>query len=82
MTMREYDALLRRRNSHQEAEMYRAAFIVSSIYNVNRDTKYHPKPFMPEDFMAKRATDKQTPNEMLEMVKHLHAAFGGKPPEE
>jgi hypothetical protein len=32
--------------------------------------------------MAKRATDKQTPNEMLEMVKHLHAAFGGKPPEE
>lgn len=80
--MREYDALLRRRNALQEAEMYRAAFIVSAIYNVNRDTKRKPEPFRPEDFMAKRATNKQTPDEMLEMVKHLHAAFGGRPPEE
>ena len=62
--------------------MYRAAFIVSSIYNVNRDSKRHPEQFRPEDFMAKRATCKQTPEAMLEMVKHLHAAFGGKPPEE
>lgn len=81
MTMREYDALLRRRNALQESETYRAAFIVSSIYNVNRDQKRHPDPFLPEDFMVKRATSKQTPEEMLEMVKHLHAAFGGRPPE-
>jgi len=81
MTMREYDALLRRRNALQEAETYRAAFIVSSIYNVNRDSRKRPEPFLPEDFMAKRATSKQTPEDMLEMVKHLHAAFGGKPPE-
>jgi hypothetical protein len=80
--MREYDALLRRRNAHQEAETYRAAFIVSSIYNVNRDTKRHPEPFTPEDFMGKRASDKQTPEEMLDMVKHLHAAFGGRAPVE
>jgi len=81
LTMREYDALLRRRNMNQEGEMYRAAFIVSSIYNVNRDVKKKPEPFRPEDFMAKRATSKQTPEDMLEMVKHLHAAFGGRPPE-
>lgn len=80
--MREFDALLRRRNALQEAEMYRASFIVSAIYNVNRDTRKRPEPFTPQDFMGKRATEKQTPNEMFEMVKHLHAAFGGKPPEE
>ncbi len=79
--MREFDALLKRRNANQEADTYRAAFIVSSIYNVNRDPKSHPDPFRPEDFIGRKKA-KQTPEEMLEMVKGLHAAMGGKPPEE
>jgi hypothetical protein len=81
--MREYEALLQRRDSGQEFKLYNAAAIVCAIYNVNRDTKRHPDPFTPEEFLGKKKIPKQqTPEQMLEMVKALHAAFGGRPPVE
>ena len=78
--MREFDALLRRRKSQQEAEMYRSAFIVSSIYNVNRDTKRHPEPFRPEDFMG-RERKRQSSEDMMAAARNIAASFGGKLPE-
>jgi len=81
--MREYEALLERRDSGREFKLYNSAAVVCAIYNVNRDTKRHPDPFTPEEFLGKKKDQgKQTPEQMLEMVKVLHAAFGGRPPVE
>lgn len=78
--MREYNALCKRRLANEENETYRAAFIVSSIYNVNRGKGQDI--IRPEDFMGKKTAKKQTPEQMLLAIKSLHAMVGGKPPEE
>ena len=59
----------------EEGETYRAAFIVSSIYNVNRGKGVDP--IRPEDFMSKKKP-KQSAEDMLAAVKMLHAKVGGK----
>ena len=79
LTMREYNALCKRRRANEENETYRAAFIVSSIYNVNRAKGQDP--IRPEDFMAGNKKPKQTPEQMLASIKSLHAQVGGKLPE-
>lgn len=80
LTLREFDALLKRRNANGENETYRAAFIVSAIYNVNRGKGQDP--VRPEDFMAGKKKEKPTPESMLAAVKILHAKIGGKKVEE
>lgn len=79
--MRQFYALLERKLLHTESNSLNAASIVCAIYNVNRDTKKHPKPFTPQDFMpgkARMQKKSQSPDEMLVMVKMLNAAFGGE----
>jgi len=77
--MREYEALLERRLSAQEYTLYNTAAVVCAVYNVNRDTKRHPDPFTPEEFIGKKKkTKEQTPEQMLEVVKGLHVVFGGR----
>ena len=81
--MREYEAILDRRSSAREFQLYNSAAVVCAIYNVNRDTRRHPDPFTPEEFLGKKKLPaQQTPEQMLEMVKVLHAAFGGRTPVE
>ena len=49
------------------------------IANVNRDPKKRKEPFTEEDFIPKQRTKKkQTPEEMLNIVRALNQAFGGK----
>lgn len=76
--MREYHALCKRRNACEENETYRAAFIVSSIYNVNRGKGQDP--IRPEDFMGKKKRG-QSPEQMLSIARGIQGTFGGKPPE-
>ena len=71
---------MKRRNANNEADNYRAAFVVSSIYNVNRDTKRHPEPFRPEDFIGGKKA-KQSPESMMAAARGIAVAFGGKIPE-
>jgi len=55
--------------------------VVCAIYNVNRDTQKHPKPFTPQDFIPSKVRvqkKSQSPEEMLTMVRMLNAAFGGE----
>ena len=77
--MREYNALCKRRRANEEHATYRAAFIVSSIYHVNR-AKGHD-PIRPADFMAGKKKPKQTPEQMLANMKSLALMVGGKLPE-
>jgi hypothetical protein len=76
--MREFNALCKRRRAAEDAETYRAASIICSIYNVNRGKGVDP--LRPEDLMAEKKP-KQSAEEMLAVVKSLHAQVGGKPPE-
>jgi hypothetical protein len=76
--MREYNALCKRRRAHEEAKTYRSASIICSIYNVNRGKDQDP--VTPDDLMGKKKA-KQTPEQILESVKSLHAMLGGKTPE-
>lgn len=78
LTFREFNALVQRENERQKADNYRAAFIVSSIYNVNRDSKKHPEPFTPEDFLSKKKR-KQSPSQMLGIARQLESTFRNKP---
>jgi hypothetical protein len=72
-----------------ERQDIQAAMIVSAIANVNRDPKKQKRPYSPNDFMPKfdqnphpaspaaQGRGRQTPGQMLEIVKMLNAAFGG-----
>jgi hypothetical protein len=78
MTPREYEALISRKQVEQRGEDYRTAAIICATYNVWRDSKYPP--LTPEDILGKQEK-MQTVEDMLVMVKQLHVAMGGKPPE-
>lgn len=79
MTPREYEALIARKQVEQRGEDYRTAAIICATYNVWRDSKQPP--LVPEDILGGK--DKtQTVEDMLAMVKMLHVALGGSPPEE
>ncbi len=74
----EFGALVDRWNAEQERLNFRAAFIVSAIYNTIRDPKKKSKPFAPEDFIGKQQQkEAKTPEEMLQTVMALNAALGG-----
>jgi hypothetical protein len=71
-----------------ERQDLHAAMVVSAIANVNRDPKKQKRPYSPNDFMpnfggplptspATQGRGRQTPGQMLEIVKMLNAAFGG-----
>ncbi len=59
---------------------YNAALICSCLYNCHRDSKEHPQPFTPDDFLPSRKPPKAdpTPDEMtrkanasMEILKSL-----------
>lgn len=77
MTPKEFNALSGRWRDEQKRLDSRVALIAALIANANRDPKRRKKPYAVEDFMPKERQRKSA-NQMLETVKVLHAAFGGK----
>lgn len=80
LTPREFVALLKRYIDGQELLNYRTGLVCATLANLWRDSR--TKPYTPQDFMPGHAPvhgrSQQTPEQMLEMVKILNAAFGGK----
>ena len=77
MTLKEFNALSERQKDAQEWLDYRTGLLCSVIANVNRDRKKKSQPFTPSDFMPRKASGGQTPEQILATVKMLNAAFGG-----
>ena len=80
ITPREFGALRGRLNDANEWLDYRAALVCSVIANVFRSKT--TRLFKPDDFMPKRGTREQTPEQILATVELLNAAFGGDVVEE
>lgn len=64
----------------EEAAFYRSGIVAATIANVNRDTKTHPEPFSPADFMPKskrreEEAEKQ-PATREELIGGLESVFG------
>lgn len=84
MTMREFDALLKRERRRQEEALYLACLTgglaASASYNATGATKQDGGFFTPADFLPthKEQTPEQTPEQMLAIVKLMNAAFGGE----
>jgi len=60
---------------------FRSALICAIIANVNRNPKKKSVPFTPSDFMPRREITepkKQYPEQMLQRIKIMNAALGGR----
>jgi hypothetical protein len=77
-----YRRLLDERRQMDEAKTdLRHASLMTLLANANRDTTKRPKPFTVDEFLIRwDAEPKPVPNddELLEKVKLLNAAFGGR----
>lgn len=71
----------RERDEHQNyLANARTARIQALLANIYRDTKKHPEPFSPKEFMPvyreeKKPDQEQTPEEHLEMIKLANKTF-------
>ena len=72
LTLKELDALSERRKDGQEWLDYRAALICTVMSNAWRDTKKKSKPFEPGDFMPKKTSMQQTPEQIFATVETLN----------
>lgn len=80
MTLRQYDALVKRLNIRNERLDYNTAKICASIYEVNRDRKKRPIPYKPEDFLPKKKKQEghRDWKSQLRYVEFLNVMFRGK----
>lgn len=78
LTLVEFNALMERLNLSIERENYRTGLVCALTANIHRDPK--SKAFTPQDFMPGKAKPvrKQTPEDMLNIVKMLDAAYKAK----
>lgn len=79
--MRQFDALVKRHIHDKEQSDYRAALVCSVVANCRMRGKGDDKVFTPDDFMPQKAAKpkkRQTPEDMLAVVKVLNAALGGR----
>ena len=72
LTLPEINHLANYAETRERAKYYRAAMVVSAIYNVNMDTKKRKKPFTPEEILGEKKG-----GDMIETVKMLTALHGG-----
>ena len=76
LTLPEINQLANYAEVKEHNKYYRAAMIVSAIYNVNRDSSKRKEPYTPEDILG---GSKQTSEEkMVEKAKVLTEFFGGE----
>jgi hypothetical protein len=71
LTLKEFDALLKRRAFVIERQDFHTGLICAVLANIHRDPK--TKAFTPQDFMPGKETKKQTPEDMLAVFKALNA---------
>ena len=80
--MKEFAALVKRKEKVQKAEDQKADFrsgiICSVLANIYRNKKKKQTPYKPKDFMPRKEVKEQTPEQQLKMVAVLNTAFGGK----
>ena len=78
--IKQYNQEEERRQEHEEHEDYRTALICTVIANCHRDPK--KRAFQVKDFMPKKVEEskpaKQSPDQMLAMLRAWNAAAGGK----
>lgn len=84
MTMREFDALLRRKNERAKEDMRLACLAgglaASAAYNAAGATKSNGQSFSAMDFMPKdekKVEETDTPDEVLRQVEMLNIMMGG-----
>jgi hypothetical protein len=73
LTPASFYALSQRYRDREKEEWRRTYTIVAAIYEVNRNHKKRSKPYTVDDWFYERR--RQTPEEMLAVVKGLQAAF-------
>lgn len=61
-----------------ERDNMHAGIVAATIANANRNPKKQRKAFSFADFILKFTVKKKTPEQMLQVVEMLNAAFGGK----
>jgi hypothetical protein len=79
MTQREFYELQRRQKVKKEWDDFRAAQIVSMVYNMNRAESADPTTpfdFMPSRVRARKA--QQSDDDMMQIAKLWNAALGGE----
>jgi len=69
---------MKRHNEQEKIEWFRLAQICAVIANCNRDPKKKPSPFKVEYFMPRKRQKPITGNDMLDRIRILNAAMGGK----
>jgi len=77
LTLKEFNALSERHKDAQDWLDYRTGLLCSVLAEINRDHKRKSQPYTPADFMPKKASRGQTPEQILATVQMLNAAFGG-----
>ena len=75
LTLPELNHLVNYAEIKEHNKYYRAAMIVSAIYNVNRDTSKRKEPYTPEDILG---GGKNTDDKLIEKAKVLTEFFGGE----
>ena len=75
LTLPEINQLANYAEVKEHNKYYRAAMIVSAIYNVNRDTSKRKEPYTPEDILG---GGKNTDDKLIEKAKVLTEFFGGE----
>uniref|UniRef100_A0A6M3IXI5 Minor tail T domain-containing protein n=1 Tax=viral metagenome TaxID=1070528 RepID=A0A6M3IXI5_9ZZZZ len=78
--MAQYNELVKRYRDAEEVKDWRNGLLCAVMANCHRDAKKKPSPFKAEDFMPRRHGErkKSTPDEMLNWVRIMNAAHGGK----
>jgi hypothetical protein len=77
LTLPEINQLANYAEIKEHNKYYRAAMIVSAIYNVNRDTTKRKEPYTPEDILgeSKQGSEEE---KLVEKAKVLTEFFGGE----
>lgn len=79
LTIPEYGALLNKLNESERRQNYRAAMVVSAIFNVNRDPKKRKNPYTPEEILGEKGRSReQTPEGLLTKAKLITGQLGRK----
>jgi len=74
LTLRQYDALVKRLIFNNELRQWETARLMAAIYEQNRNPKKKPSAFSASDFMPR----KNDPSSLLEKVKGINRMLGGK----
>lgn len=79
LTPAEVDDILREAieewQARERSAAHNAAMICASIYNCHRDTKAHPEPFTPDDFLPEIPRPPEPPPDDTEVARKALAAM-------